>query len=342
MAVTKLLNLLAISCLAVIASFGPAPVSALSVESAHIAHRDHHVIAAHKRDNSTKRCKPRSAAPVPSSAATSSKKPAPKPSSSNAVAKPSPISSGSGGDGTRKVGIAWAGSDEGDITQFWSSKTKYYYTWSPWCIDAANKVGFQCCRMLWSGKQIGDFTKNIQSGKGDGHCAMGMNEPNEPSQSNMSPQDAAGLWKQYIDPLKNKGYFLVSPACTNAPSGKTWMQQFLKACTGCRIDALAVHIYGTSSKEFINYIEDMHTTFGMQIWVTEFACQSFSGGPQCSQQQVVDFMREVTGYMDGAGHVGQYFAFGAMKDMGNVNAANQLLNPNGKGLTTLGELYIGH
>lgn len=125
MTVTTLLNLLAISCLAVIGSFGPVQVSALSVDSAHLPRRDHHVIAAQKRGNSTKRCKPRSAAPAPSPAApTSSKKPAPKPSSSKAVAKPSPTPSSGGGNGSRKVGIAWAGSDENDITQFWSSKTK--------------------------------------------------------------------------------------------------------------------------------------------------------------------------------------------------------------------------
>lgn len=335
MAVTTLLNLLAISCLAVIASFGPVPVSALSVESAHLARRDHHVIAAQKRADSTKRCKPRSAAPAPSPAApTSSNKPAPQPSPSQAAPPPP-----SGGNGSRKVGIAFAGGDENDITQFWSWKTQFYYTWSPWCIDAADKVGFHCCRMLWGYKQIADFTKNAQAGQGN--CAMGMNEPNEPSQSNMSPQDAAGLWKQYIEPLKDQGYFLVSPACTNGPSGKSWMQEFMKSCGDCHIDKMAIHFYGTAASDFISYVQDIHATFGREIWVTEFACQSFSGGPQCDQQHANDFMREVTAFMDGTDYVSQYFAFGAMRDMGNVNPTNQLLNPGGQGLTNLGHMYIG-
>jgi hypothetical protein len=54
----------------------------------------------------------------------------------------------------------------------------------------------------------------------------------------------------------------------------------------------------------------MHTTFGYDIWVTEFACESFSGGKQCGQQEVTDFMRKVTGFMDGTDYVQQYFAFG--------------------------------
>jgi hypothetical protein len=31
-----------------------------------------------------------------------------------------------------------------------------------------------------------------------------------------------------------------------------------------------------------------------------------------------------------------------MQNMGNVNPLNQLLNPSGKGLTALGEIYIGN
>lgn len=340
MAVSKLLNLLAISCLAIIASFGPVPVSALSVESVHHARRDHHVLAAKKRGNSSKRCKPRSTAPAPSPAPTTSEKSAPKPSSSKAVALPSPTSGGGGDSGARKVGIAFTGGDETAITQFWSWKTLFYYTWSPWCIDAADKVGFKCCRMLWGFKQIDDFTKNARPGHGN--CAMGPNEPNEPSQSNMSPQDAAGLWKQYLEPLHDNGYTLISPACTNAPSGKIWMQKFFENCQGCHVDQVAVHFYGTDAQALIDYVEDMYATFGKQIWVTEFACQDFSGGKQSNQQQVTEFMQKVTAYMDHTDKVGQYFAFGALTNMGNVNPKNQLLNPSGSGLTALGELYIGN
>jgi hypothetical protein len=33
---------------------------------------------------------------------------------------------------------------------------------------------------------------------------------------------------------------------------------------------------------------------------------------------------------------------GAIKNMGNVNPLNQLLNPSGKGLTALGRFYVGN
>ena len=36
---------------------------------------------------------------------------------------------------------------------------------------------------------------------------------------------------------------------------------------------MAAHIYATDSQTVINYLTDLHNTFGMSIWVTEFACE---------------------------------------------------------------------
>lgn len=77
-----------------------------------------------------------------------------------------------------------------------------------------------------------------------------------------------------------------------------------------KVDAIALHWYGTDAKDFIAYVTDMHNTFNKPIWVTEFACQNFAGGAQCSWDQVFDFMRTVTSFMDGASFVQEYFAFG--------------------------------
>ncbi|KAF9452042.1 glycoside hydrolase family 128 protein [Macrolepiota fuliginosa MF-IS2] len=341
MAVTKLLNLLAISCLAVIASLGPAPVAALSVDTTHQVRNNHHgVFAKKRRAVSTKRCKPRATDPAPAPATTSNS-PAPKPTSTKAAPKPSPTSSGSNsgsGSGSAKAGIAWPLGNDPSIKNFKTSKVSKYYTWSPWCVDDANAVGMKCCPMLWGPKQIGDFTKLVKPGYAN--CAMGFNEPNQPGQADIDPGYATQLWWQYLNPLKDQGYFLVSPACTNAPDGKTWMQNFLGNCNGCQVDAIALHWYGTDANEFIDYVTDFHTTFGKPIWVTEFACQDFSKNQQCSWDKVFSFMNTVTSWMDKTDYVQEYFAFGAMHDMYNVNPANQLLADNGFP-TDLGRLYIG-
>ncbi|KAJ3564692.1 hypothetical protein NP233_g8135 [Leucocoprinus birnbaumii] len=201
----------------------------------------------------------------------------------------------------------------------------------------------ECCPMLWGSKQISDFTKLVKPGYAK--CAMGPNEPNQSGQSDMSPSDAANLWQKYLQPLKKDGYYLVSPACTNAPSGITWMQSFLGDCKGCDVDALGLHWYGTEYEDFISYVTKFHNTFNKDIWVTEFACMNFAypvsdSAHQCNIDKVFTFMQKVTAWMDSTSYVKAYFAFGALTDMGNVNPTNKLMT-GGQTPNALGKLYIG-
>lgn len=84
-----------------------------------------------------------------------------------------------------------------------------------------------------------------------------FNEPDHSAQANLSPAAAAAAWKQYIQPFAGK-VKLVSPAVTNgaAPMGLTWLDNFMSACSGCTIDAVAIHIYdsATNVDYFKNYI----------------------------------------------------------------------------------------
>ena len=36
---------------------------------------------------------------------------------------------------------------------------------------------------------------------------------------------------------------------------------------------MAAHIYATDAQKAIDYLTKLHDTFGMTIWVTEFACE---------------------------------------------------------------------
>jgi hypothetical protein len=256
------------------------------------------------------------------------------PANSGGSSNNAPASSGGGGG---KVGLAWNNADESSIKNFANSQVSSIYTWSPWKPSIVDSLGIEFIPMLWGEKQIGDFTNLVKPGYAK--TVLGFNEPNQSGQAEMSPQRAAQVWKQYIQPLKNQGYALISPACTSAPSGKTWMQQFFAACDGCTFDGLALHWYGTDPQEFIKYLQDFHSTFNLPIWPTEFACQNFSGGAQCSSDQVWNFMKTVKDFMDNTPWVAKYFAFGVLHDMAGVNGLNQLLGPNGQP-TDLGRFYI--
>jgi len=182
--------------------------------------------------------------------------------------------------------------------------------------------------MLWGTKQISAFTSLVKPGYAN--VALGFNEPDHPGQAEMGTGQAADVWRQYLAPLKNQGYYLVSPAVTSAPKGKTWLQGFMNACNGCNVDAIALHWYGTDAQAFIAYVQDFYNTFKKPIWVTEVACQSFSGGPQCNAGQVSAFMNTITSWMDSTWYVERYCWFGAMPDLGNVNTLNGLMQGNGQ------------
>ena len=77
------------------------------------------------------------------------------------------------------------------------------------------------------------------------------------SQSNLTPSQAAALWKAQIEPVlrANPGLRAVSPAgaslCAIDPHssvtngggkmGIAWLRAFVKECKGCHIDAFALH-----------------------------------------------------------------------------------------------------
>jgi len=199
-------------------------------------------------------------------------------------------------------------------------------------------LGIEGAPMLWGDKSIDEFARIVTPGYA--RVAIGFNEPNEPSQSNMSPGHAIELWWAYMEPLVASGYRLISPACTNGDSGKNWMNAFMAGCSNCHIDAVATHYYGTNSHDFITHIEDIHNSFGRNVWVTEYACHNFGGGAQCSRDEVFTFLRETTGYMDGQGWVEQYFWFGVLYNMANVNYENQLIDGGGYP-NDLGRTYFG-
>lgn len=358
MAALKLLNLLALSSIAILAvSFGSTPVAALSVSQNHVARRSgpgHEAIAKKKRDTkASKRCKPRStgisiSVALPTKTTSHIAPPAHTSKSSNSGSSnsgsgagntnpPSGGGSGSSSPGGAKAGVAYVG-DNNNLAKYAKPKSHWHYNWSPFA--PGGNGGLEYVPMFWGPKQTSDFQRLVV--KGYASHVLGFNEPNEPSQSNLSPGDAAQLWKQYIQPLKSQGYTLVSPACTNAPSGKTWMQQFIAACTGCTIDKIAVHFYGTDPQKLIAFLQDFHSAFPQQsIWLTEFACQDFGPNPKvCSKDDVFSFLDTTTAFMDSTSWIEAYFWFGFIRDMGNVNPLNQLVNPANGNLNDLGQDYL--
>ena len=62
-----------------------------------------------------------------------------------------------------------------------------------------------------------------------------MFRPEQPSQANMSPQEAHGLWTAHIEQLTQLGYELISPSVTTGSAGFKWLSDFMGLCKTCSV-----------------------------------------------------------------------------------------------------------
>lgn len=351
---SRLVSLFTLSSVAVlICSLQATPVAALSVES-HAArglhHRGHDALAKRKRSTKSKRCKPRPSASATTTEAPSSS-PSAAPSSSStkkktsSAAAPTSSASSSGGSssggntlvgGSSKAGLGWANGEQW-LSQ-WSGVSTIY-TWAPECPSNAQSLGITCCPMLWGWDQVGQWQSDVMNTSPS--CVMGPNEPEIAGQSNMDAGSGVSIWNQYVRPMKAKGATLISPATTSDPAGKQWMLDFFSACGGdCDVDIVAAHWYDVSGDALIAYLQDLHSTYNKPLWLTEFACQNYNGGAQCSEGDVWGFQAQVTAFMESTDYVLKYMPFGAMQNMQGVNTDNQLMNGDGSP-NALAKAYFG-
>ncbi|RDB16884.1 Alkali-sensitive linkage protein 1 [Hypsizygus marmoreus] len=215
-----------------------------------------------------------------------------------------------------------------------------YYSWSPYAVE----TDLEFVPMLWGQKSVNQFSSTIKQtiSQLGVKAVLGMNEPQERGQSNLTPEEGAEMWKAYLEPLRAQGVRLGSPAPSSAPSSKTWLQAFLAACAGgCTVDFIALHYYDVNATQFIEYLNDYHSTFQRPLWVTEWACQNFNElEKQCSHNGIVEFLNKTQAFMDNSAFVERYAWFGAMKALQGVNQDNALMDSKGK-INALGKQYIG-
>ncbi|KAJ7176661.1 hypothetical protein C8R46DRAFT_809864, partial [Mycena filopes] len=242
-----------------------------------------------------------------------------------------------------KAGIGGGGDADTDIKQFETSgKVSWYYSWS---VSSDVDTDLEFVPMMWGQKDVAlwadpsdGINATIASKKPS--AVLGFNEPQEPGQANLTPQQGADMWRAYLEPLHAQGLRLGSPAPSSAPSGKTWIQDFLTACDGgCTVDFIALHYYDVNATRFINYLNDFHDTFQRPIWVTEWACQNFNKGPQCTAPEVAEFLNTTQSFMDAQDWVERYAWYGVMRDI-NINPLDAMMTSDGK-ITDLGKQYIG-
>ncbi|KAG8744826.1 hypothetical protein FRC10_009350 [Ceratobasidium sp. 414] len=361
-AMSRLLPMMAFSTFAIfLLALLATPTNALASDPhAHLA-RGHDSIAKRKRSavKRAKRCRPKTTSlvatntPAPQTYAPTSK------ASTNAYNAPitskarsttstaahaaattsvAPPSTGGGGGGAdlspnNKFLMAWPNGDQYMPKWKGGKGVAGVYSWSP--SDPTTGI-YPFFPMCWGFNQQSSFSK-IDGSKYK--LCFGQNEPNQQGQSDMSPQDGVKLWKAVMEPARSGGCKLVSPATTSAPSGLEWMQEFVKLCTGCRIDYIALHWYDVDIKAFQDYVTKFWLAFRKPIIISEYACQNFNGGAQCTKDQTWALHTTMAKWFYQQDFVAMFAPFGAMREMQGVNAFNQLMDSDGNP-TDLGNYYL--
>jgi len=195
--------------------------------------------------------------------------------------------------------------------------------------------------------QVGATTKYV----------LGYNEPNFNAQSNLTPAQAAAGWPNVQRAADALGLLTVGPAVNFCgPAGScnqtdpfVWLDQFLAACSNCRIDFLAFHSYACDANWFLNtYMKtaiDKYYTRGTpprRFWLTELACADSPPAGGWTVAQIQAYQNAIIPFLDAQPAIFRYSWFGdhtaRPNDPAYVTASNALLAGAGQ-LTALGNTY---
>ncbi|KAF7360054.1 Glycoside hydrolase family 128 protein [Mycena venus] len=226
-------------------------------------------------------------------------------------------------------GLAWPSDNNFDPSIFKSGEVGFLYNWGH--NNTPKNTIFPFYAMQWNAAGISTLEADARAAGAT--TILAFNEPDIASQANMTPESAAALYKQWIHPLSAKGFKLATPAVTNggAPTGLTWLDSFLAACSGCAFDYIALHWYGGWIDDFTEFI-DGAKKYNKPIYLTEFGL-AWDADAQASNY--LEFLPLALSYLDSEPAVAKYAFFGAF----HSGTGKDMIAADGT-LTDLGKIYV--
>ncbi len=220
-------------------------------------------------------------------------------------------------------------------------KVSWYYNWmqneSEPCADGSGGVFVP---MIWGHEGDEQSAPNITSSvsgfvaKGYDHV-LAFNEPDNPTQANVSVGDAMTLLPAFDNPAIR----IVSPAtAANANPGQAWFSDFMAQldASSVRVDVLGIHWYGWNAgscdaaaaqlESYIEWVEGLPGT--RPIWLTEWGCLNQSAP---DEQTVIDFFQGALAMFARHPRIERYAWYPWSTNLG--------LNKEDGSLTALGEVY---
>lgn len=138
-----------------------------------------------------------------------------------------------------------------------------------------------------------------------------------------------------IQPLASQGLKIGSPSVTNgieAHKGINYLKDFMWQCTGCQIDFVVAHYYGTDDiNAFTTYLEKFYAAFEKKypVWVTEFGVNPDQGDANA-------FLKKAMDWMDTQPWIHRYAYHMVAPD---VEGKSYLINSAGTGLSQTGSTF---
>ena len=169
---------------------------------------------------------------------------------------------------------------------------------------------------------------------------LGFNEPDFPTQSIMTVDEAIALWPR----LMATGARLGSPATTTPGTlGRgSWLARFMKRVEAedLRVDFIAVHYYSNkpSTADFRRFLMKVHAAYGRPVWVTEWALIDWRNHGRFSAEETARFLRDGALMMDELDFVERHAWFGAYDGLDALSLNSHLIDADGT-LTQAGEAF---
>jgi hypothetical protein len=229
-----------------------------------------------------------------------------------ATAPSAPPTPGSTTTASNRKGIS-LNSVDGASQALADSGASWYFNWASSTGGVTRPNGVEYVPMIWGPGSVTD--DQLAAAKQEGTELLGFNEPDSPTQADMTPEQALDLWPR----LEGTGLRLGAPAVSSGadtPGG--WLDRFMQGAEqrGLRVDFIPLHWYGgdfgpDAAGQLHDYIQRVHDRYHKPIWLTEYGLiDSSQGSPRYpSRQQETDFIRASTQMLDGLGFVERYAWF---------------------------------
>ena len=245
---------------------------------------------------------------------------------------------------SKKKGFVYSSSDPTTPAKIAALNIGWFYNWN-FVRNSGIDTAIPYTPMIWGSKiavnPAAVSTINTLNTTGYENIVLGFNEPDGAAQSNLTVDQAIGLWPELV----NSGRRIGSPAVAQNPTTPNgWLAQFMAQAKALnyRVDFITVHWYAPpNAASFIKEIDTLWYLYGLPIWITEFAVADWNATTtvpsRFSEAQVETFMGQVIPQLESRTYVERYCW--KTRSTSDVNLGTSgLFNDDGS-LTKLGMYY---